>query len=152
MLRVDSKSAFHRDFVAIAPGELVFGPIEIRTVAVGRKDVGKDRPVRRSDQLESFDMRFVGGRDISKTDGELQGPSLRIIEVESRDASETDERLQEEIKAGPNFRLGGVAGFPGFLGLEIETDVRMNFSVDIYLRQELKRLSIGGSTGKQEQD
>ena len=66
MLRVDSKSAFHRDFVAIAPGELVFGPIEIGTVAVGKKDVGKDRPVRRSDQLEAFDMGFVGGRDISK--------------------------------------------------------------------------------------
>jgi len=45
-----------------------------------------------------------------------------------------------------------VAGFPGFLGLEIEPDVRMKFSVDVYLREELKRLSIGGPAGKQEQD
>ena len=32
-------------------------------------------------------MRFVGERDISKTDGERQGASLRIVEVESCDAS-----------------------------------------------------------------
>jgi hypothetical protein len=69
-----------------------------------------------------------------KTDGELQGSSLRIVEVESCDASEADERLHEEIKAGPNFDLGGVAGFPGFLGLEIETNIRMKFSVGVYLR------------------
>jgi hypothetical protein len=37
LVRVDGKSALHRDFIAIAPGDLIFGPIETGTVAVGKK-------------------------------------------------------------------------------------------------------------------
>ena len=63
--------------------------------------------MRRSNQLETFDMGFVGGRDVAKADGEQQGPRLRVVEVKGSDFFEADERLQEKIETGPDFGLGG---------------------------------------------
>jgi len=48
---------------------------------------------------------FVGGRDIAKADGEQQGPSLRVVEVEGSDFFEADERLQEKIENWARFRF-----------------------------------------------
>ena len=60
--------------------------------------------------------------------------------------------FRKKSKTGPDFGLREVAGFPGLLCLEAETDVGMKFGVAVYFRQELKSLSGGRFAGQQERD
>ena len=121
------------------------GPIEVGAVTVGEKDFGKERPARRDGQFQALGVRFVWRRYIAKANGELQWASLGVVQIERRYVFEAYERLQKEIKARPNFRLRGVASLRGFFDLEIESDARCEFGIDIHLRQELKSLCSGSS-------
>ena len=128
MIRADRKSTLQCDFVATAPRELVLGPIEIGAVAVGKEDPGKDWPARGDCQLQALDMA-ARRRDISEADGELKRARLGVVQIKGRYVFQAYKRFQKEIKAGPDFDLCRVAGFPSILGLEIEADVRMKFGV-----------------------
>ena len=64
-------------------------------------------------------MRFVGRRDISKGNGELQWASRGVIQIKGGYVFQTYKQLQKEIKAGSYFGLRPVALFPGFLAWKL---------------------------------
>jgi hypothetical protein len=127
---------------AIAADPLL-GPIQIGAIAVRKKNAARQGEARHGGQYGPLYGGSIRGRHVTVPYRQLERAGVGVIEVESRNVPEPYEGLKEKVDARADFRLRGIAGFPGFLDLEGEPDIGMESGEDIDVRQKLECLGTG---------